>query len=66
MNGTFARIMEMVYEQNKQTFTLSGEDSDKLLEILSLDSLTYSEDVLKIETEKSYTIVATATHKHAL
>lgn len=40
----------------KETFTLSGEDADKLLEILSLDSLTYSEDVLKIEPEKSYTI----------
>lgn len=59
-------VLEMIYEQNKQTFTLSGEDSDKLLELLSLDSLTYSEDVLKIEPEKSYTIVATATHKHAL
>lgn len=41
----------------KETFTLSGEDSDKLLEILSLDSLIYSEDVLKIEPEKSYTII---------
>lgn len=40
----------------KETFTLSGEDSDKLLEILSPDSLIYSEDVVKIEPEKSYTI----------
>ncbi len=40
----------------KETFTLTGEDADKLLEILSLDSVIYSEDVLKIEPEKSYTI----------
>lgn len=40
----------------KESFTLSGEDSDKLLEILSPDSLIYSEDVVKIEPEKSYTI----------
>ncbi len=32
----------------KETFTLSGEDSDKLLEILSPDSLIYSEDVVKM------------------
>ncbi len=30
----------------KESFTLSGEDSDKLLEILSPDSLNYSEDVI--------------------
>lgn len=41
----------------KETFELSDEDSDKLLEILSLKSLSYSEDVLKIEPEKSYTII---------
>lgn len=38
----------------KETFELSDEDSDKLLEILSLKSLSYSEDVLKIEPEKSF------------
>ncbi len=40
----------------KESFTLSGEDSDKLLEILSPDSLNYSEDVIKTGPEKSYTI----------
>ncbi len=40
----------------KESFTLSGEDSDKLLEILSPDSLNYSEDVIKTGPEKSSTI----------
>ena len=47
----------------KETFTLSGEDSDKLLEILSPDSLNYSEDVIKTGPEKSSTIFIGANEK---
>ncbi len=61
-NGEIMQSITVVSEEyvegypQKETFSLSGEDSDQLLKILSLDSLTYSEDVLKIEPEKSYTI----------
>lgn len=41
----------------KDTYSFSGEDASAIIDMLYCDDLVFSDDLLKTEPEKSYTVV---------